>query len=154
MLDKAKHNVKHNVKLNVKLNVMTLGHSTVIDGDYLPRATEEDHDAATTAVKLNAAIPVRAHECVIGSPTVAVRGDIAGAGLLASCGTAPASSWRALSAHNIFGWDDFRLGRFIASAEAFDPHGTVMRRITQSRVLRLSPAERKCQGSRTTTVTC
>src|SRR6266446_4310145 len=88
MLDKAKHNVKHNVKLNVKLNVMTLGHSTVIDGDYLPRATEEDHDAATTAVKVNAAIPVRVHEGVIGSPTVAVRGHIAGAGLLASCGTA------------------------------------------------------------------
>jgi hypothetical protein len=106
MLDKAKHNVKH----NVKLNVMTLGHSTVIDGDYLPRATEEDHDAATTAVKVNAAIPVRAHECVIGSPTVAVRGHIAGAGLLASwdCpGLIMASTVRT---------QHFRLGRFSAGA--------------------------------------
>jgi hypothetical protein len=118
---------KRSITLSITLSV-TLRHvmTPVIDGDYLPRATEEDHDAATTAVKVNAAIPVRAHECVIGSPTVAVRGHIAGAGLLASCGTAPASSWRALSAHNIFGWDDLSPGPRHSIHMA-----TVMCRITQ-----------------------
>ena len=34
-------------KRSITLSI-TWRHSTVIDGDYLPRATEEDHDAAAT----------------------------------------------------------------------------------------------------------